>query len=238
MRKILLLLICTPIIAFAQRTVDNEEILAQITNGDSQYYYPRLMGRYMVGDRTLTEDDYYYLYYGYAFQDSYNPLNPAPIESSKILAIFERNPEPGFSDALEIIALAKEVMKSTPFSPTNINFLTYAYGIVGDTINERTSSEQFKKIISTIKSTGTGVKENSPWVVLSFADAGDVIASMGLQVGRRIIVSRSVEFISLTIPEGKIKGYYFDYSRVYWRKPDAIPEKSSGGWMFNGIKLK
>ena len=33
------------------------------------------MLRYQSGDDTMTEEDYHYLYYGYAYQDAYKPLN-------------------------------------------------------------------------------------------------------------------------------------------------------------------
>jgi hypothetical protein len=36
--------------------------------------------------------------------------------------------------------------------------------------------------------------------------------------------------------EDKIKGFYFDYSRVYRNKPDEVIIKRDRTWQFNNLK--
>ena len=55
---------------------DNDFIFAEINSTASQYYYPNLMMRYEAGD-ALTDNEYHFLYYGYAFQPQYKPLDAA-----------------------------------------------------------------------------------------------------------------------------------------------------------------
>ena len=83
MRKLFVILLAAVLAAPAlsgQVAPDNDDIFEQTINNESPYYYPALMLRYNSGDTTLTEKDYYYLYYGYAFSDDYHPLAPIPAE--------------------------------------------------------------------------------------------------------------------------------------------------------------
>ena len=62
----------------------------------------------------------------------------------------------------------------------------------------------------------------------------------GLSYGKARIVSRTVEFVPLTVPyvvEGKKrKGFYFDFGRVYWNKPEGYTYKRDRTWQFNNLK--
>lgn len=40
-------------------------------------------------------------------------------------------------------------------------------------------------------------------------------------------------FIPLRI---KVKGYYFDYSRIYWNKPEGYVFKRERTWQINNMK--
>jgi hypothetical protein len=65
---------------------------------------------------------------------------------------------------------------------------------------------------------------------------------MGLESKRPEIISRSVQYIPLVetmrVPDGKIKGYYFDYSRIYRRKPDNVKLEKKRTWQFNNLGVK
>ena len=128
-------------------------------------------------------------------------------------------------------------MKTDPFSPSNINFLVYAYGTMGDSVGERINYIRLQNIINTIKSSGTGEKEYSPWHVLSLAHAEDVMGNMGVEYRKPMII-RTTEFFPLEVKKDKVKGYYFDYNRAYWNRPDQVPQRQKNGWEFNGIPLK
>lgn len=84
MRRLLLLILSTLTVAAMSATtqevkseprVPNEEdILRQTMVTSSPYYYTNLMLKYRNGTEPLTDLEYYYLYYGYAYQDSYRPF--------------------------------------------------------------------------------------------------------------------------------------------------------------------
>ena len=77
--KRLLTLLCVAFITLtaAAEVPDNDKIFAAINDSNSEYYYPNLMMRYKSGE-PLTDEQYHHLYYGYAYQAGYRPLNDNP----------------------------------------------------------------------------------------------------------------------------------------------------------------
>ena len=218
---------------------ENEQILSDIMNGLSPYYYPSLFMRYMEGDTTLTMDDYRHLYYGYAWQPEYEPFDKPQAKDDLLRLIAVTKDSLSLENAEKIIDLANEVMKSDPFSPGNLNILVYGYGSIGNKVQEKINYRRLQMVIKTIQSSGTGLKEASPWHVLSFSHATDMMAYLNLDYGTRRVVSRTTEYIPLAFRlPGGVKGYYFNFERMYWHRPDKMPEKESAGWEFNGIPLK
>ncbi|MDE7125005.1 MAG: DUF4919 domain-containing protein, partial [Muribaculaceae bacterium] len=52
---------------------DLETIKSETTDPTSSRYYPKLMQSYLSNDTTLTAEDFRFLYYGYLFQEDYEP---------------------------------------------------------------------------------------------------------------------------------------------------------------------
>lgn len=230
--------VAVPFVSTAQRVPNDEEIFDQIINSESPYYYPNLMIRYNAGDMTLTAEDYYYLYYGFPFADNYRPLRPIPSED-KVLEVLERaQGSPTYDDMLEIIRYATETMKQDPFGPNNLNFLVYAYGAIGDTINERINYDRMNKVLATIEASGSGRAEKSPMYIIRLSHAADVLASYGFNIVKRLIVSRSTEYVTVEDAAGiqQPKGYYFDFTRVYRENQDDAP-KPERRWKINDYPI-
>lgn len=219
-------------VAAAAQPPDYDEILARTTDPASEFYYPALLQRYIDGDDELNGEHYRALYYGFVFHDQYKPLDPIT-EETEILNIFDGvGMEMTADDAAKVLELARKVMERDPFSPANINFMTFAYGILGDTENERLSALRLAGVLSAISSSGDGIGENSAWHVISFAHVNDFLGARGLEPRNRRVVSRALEYVTLREPDGKNKGYYFDFSRAYSKPPTVMPEKPKG------IKMK
>ena len=72
-RFLVILSVLFTALSVSAKTPDNDRIFAAINNVDSPLYYPNLMLRYKEG-KPMTEEEYHHLYYGYAFQPSYKPL--------------------------------------------------------------------------------------------------------------------------------------------------------------------
>uniref|UniRef100_UPI00405720DF DUF4919 domain-containing protein n=1 Tax=Alistipes sp. TaxID=1872444 RepID=UPI00405720DF len=217
-------------------TPNNDRIFAEITNVDSPFYYPNLMLRYKEG-KPMTDNEYHHLYYGYAFQPSYKPLeaNPSMTRIQEIMARISID-TPSVRDIDELIAAGIAAMEYDPFSPTLLNILTYAYGAAGDRVRELAYSEHMRGILRCIEQSGDGLKERTPMHIIMFSHGLDYIASKNINHLKGRIISRTVEFVPFDFPKNKVKGYYFDYSRVYWNKPENYTFKRERTWQFNNLK--
>ena len=223
-------------LSVSAKTPDNGRIFAAINNVDSPLYYPNLMLRYREG-KPMTEEEYHHLYYGYAFQPSYKPLevNQSMNRVQEIMARISID-TPSVHDIDELIAAGVAAMEHDPFSPTLLNILVYAYGASGDKVRELAYSDHLNGILRCIEQSGDGLKEKSPMHIIMFSHGTDLIASKGIQYRKGQIMSRTVEFVPFDYTRNKVKGYYFDYSRVYWNKPDNYTFKRERTWQFNNLK--
>ena len=141
-----------------------------------------------------------------------------------------------------IISVCTEAMYTDPFSPTVLNMMIFAHGALGDKAKEEAYFYHLQGILETIKSSGDGRSDKYPMHIIMFSHAVDVVASMGVEAKRAQIISRNVEYIPLVeprrVPDGKIKGFYFDYSRIYRNKPDDVTFKRERTWQFNNLGVR
>lgn len=221
------------------RMPDNDDILVRTIDYDSPYFLDRLMGKYFAWQQPLSDEEMHYLYYGYAYSDLYKPLEPIGAEDEVLATVEEIMSEPTEERMRKLIESGLQVMERDPFSPKNLNFLAFAYGALGDTINEKKCFERLGAVLRTIESSGTGEKESSPMHVLWFSHAADVLYARGLDIKSREVVSRTCEYIFLTMKDEKGNlGYYFDFSRVYWVRSEQPLQPEKRGWTINNIPLK
>ena len=222
------------------RVPNEDDILRHTLSTSSPYYYTNLMLAYQNGTEPLDDNGYYYLYYGYVYQDSYRPFvkNNALDLMLEIMAGI--NPErPTVGQLESLIERGIEAMELDPFNPKVLNMLAYAYGALGDKSREELYFNHLNGILRAIESSGTGRDEKSPWHILMFSHAYDIVASKGYAYNEGRIISRTVEFIPLLRKtHDKIKGFYFDYSRVYRNKPDDVVLKRDRTWQINNLAPK
>ena len=218
------------------RVPDEDDIVDRTMDSQSPYYYPNLMMRYRSGE-ALTEDDYFYLYYGFAYDDNYRPLDTNP-PLDRFFGLVERlNVDMPDVELLRTLTVTgEEVMVRDPFSPKVLNVMAYAWGALGDSQKEQAYYDRLNGIIRTIESSGEGTSEKSPRHVLMFSHARDVLSSHGLEFRTSKLMSRSVEYIPLERPDGRVKGYYFDYSRIYRQRPERTDYRRPRTWQFNNLK--
>ena len=214
-----------------------EEILSNTLNTASPYYYTNLILKYRAGNESLTAKEYYYLYYGYYFSDDYRPFTENKAFDDLVDVMSGLNPnEPTIGQLELIVERGIAALEADPFSPKVLNILAYAYGALGDNTREQLYFNHLNGILGAIEHSGSGVKEDSPKHILMFSHAYDLLASQGYTYNEARIISRSVEYIPLkTKSHDGTKGFYFDYSRIYSRKPDNIVFKRDRTWQFNNL---
>lgn len=207
---------------------DYKKIADEVKDPASPYYYPHLFDRYERGDTTLTREDFRYLYYGYPDQPSYKPLLPSPYADSLGRA-FGRKTSATAGDYRRIVEFARGVLKDEPFSMRDLNVLAFAYQMLDEPERGKIQMFKVRGILDAIRSTGNGLTEQTPWFVIYMRDVEDVLNLIGARFTRLLIVSSTVEFAPVyNLPDKRQKGYYFDYSEVYKRRPDYL----------DGVKVK
>ena len=150
--------------------------------------------------------------------------------------------EPDREQMQYIISVCTEAMYADPFNPTVLNMMVFAHGALGDKVKEEAYYNHLQGVLNTIKTSGDGRTDKYPMHIIMFSHAVDVVASMGVEPKRAEIISRNVEYIPLAeprrVPDGKIKGFYFDYSRIYRNKPDDVTFKRERTWQFNNLGVR
>ena len=169
MKRLLILWLLLPLLSAAKVPVESD-IKARIEDPASEQYYPNLRLRYEQADSTLTAEDYHYLYYGYAYQPQYRPLetNPALDRFYETLARLNVD-APADTDLLAVIEAGTEALEADPFSPQVLNFLSFAHAQRGDTAQAAAYRDKMNLVLATIESSGDGLTEETPWHILMYA---------------------------------------------------------------------
>lgn len=241
-RLLIAFMLIVPFIALA-KIPDEEDIKRKIFDPESKYYYTNLMMRYNNLER-LNDEEYHYLYYGYAYHELYKPTASNPSADELYASLAGLNTEnPDQQQVEEILTYCNRALEHDPFNPTMLNLLVFAYGTLGDKAKEQAYFYHLQGIMETIKTSGDGRSEKYPMHILMFSHAIDVVTSMGLETRRPRIISRTVEIVPLAVPHEvpdgkKIRGYYFDYSRIYRNRPDGATFKRERTWQFNNLGVK
>lgn len=208
--------------SFAQKVPDLDQIESTITNPGSKFYYPQLMHRYMASDSTLTSEDYYFLYYGYPFQSEYRPLMDSPYTDS-LKSSFGRHTNPTPEEFERMARYCTKILEVEPFNLRDINALAFSYSMTGRESEAALEMRKVNMIAQTIKSTGSGLTDKSPWWVIYQSHIEDLLNLMNCNYTRAILISSTVEFIPVSnMEDKKQKGYYFNYSEIYRQKPDYL----------------
>lgn len=103
------------------RVPDEDDIMVQTFSSSSPYYYTNLMLKYRSGLEKLTADEYYYLYYGYAYQDAYRPFATNRALDEMLMIMSGIDTEQPLVSQLE--ALIERGVESLDMDPFNLRCL-------------------------------------------------------------------------------------------------------------------
>lgn len=241
MKRLFLLFALLATLSAAAKTPVESDIIERITDPHSPYYYTALWMRYGNGDTTLTDEDYHYLYYGYAYQDGYKPFDSNPDMEQMLILMSGIDPDKVDRETLEeLLRTARMAHHRDPFSPKILNVLTFVCEALGDRKEAEAWAARMNGVVRAIVGSGDGFTQHTPRHILMFDHANDILSAEGLTHGKARIVSRTVEVVplvpSLVIEGKKRKGIYFDFSRIYRNKPEGYTYQRDRTWQFNNLK--
>lgn len=204
--------------------VDFEHIEQVINNSNSIYFYPKLLKSFMsASDTTMSIEAYRNLYYGYTYQEDYNPFRESRY-SNVVEKLYYKEPHTRAEcDSIELYA--EKSLKDNIFDMNQMKY--YIYVLKEKKKHARAAMLQFKldRLIATIMSSGKGTKEE-PWVVIAPEHEYNIINFLGYVATAHEEVGDGIEYITVKPKEGKsTQGFYFDVNRMMQVADLKFPDK-------------
>ncbi len=212
----LFILIVESTFAFAQFTPpDYKKIKKNITNNQSNLFYPKLMERYLQGDTSLTDNECHHLYYGFTLQPEYQPYNNNDTELYQFL---KEKPELNDEECLEAIRLSKEVLKENPFKFKALNTLMYCYDLLDSMELVNKCQWQMRAMAIAIIQSGNGLEPKTAFHVNEVGHEYFLLTLYELfPDGQELITLQKRHYDVLKLDENdyKIEKLYFNIDAFY-----------------------
>ena len=143
---------------------DFERIKAAVNDPKSAYYYPKLMERYERNETIMNLEDYRHLYYGYLFQEDFNPYRHNDI-FDRNEALYHKNKHTR-AELDSIISYANAALADNPFDLSQMDFLIYALRARGKVNLASIWQYRLNHLLQAIASSGTGTDPDNAWYVI------------------------------------------------------------------------
>ena len=121
----------------------------------------------------MNNDDYRHLYYGYLFQEDFNPYRHNEA-STKNESLYYKNTHTR-AELDSIIAYADEALADNPFDLQQMNFLIYALRARGKVNRAAIWQYRLNHLLQAIISSGTGADEEHAWYVINPRHEYDIV---------------------------------------------------------------
>jgi hypothetical protein len=196
--------------------INFSEIQKAVSSEESGFYFPVLFNRYLNADTTLSMEEFRYLYYGYTYQENYQPYKR--MEAENIIQELILKDTLTSSDFSLIYNHCLAILQQHPFSTRYLLTAAIACTQSGNPEDSRNYYYKYDRIISTIMSSGDGATEQSAWSVILISDEAELISALGFQrTGQQKMLGKSLcDFVYVANNEYGIDGFYFDISRLFY----------------------
>ncbi|MBX3044373.1 MAG: DUF4919 domain-containing protein [Candidatus Kapabacteria bacterium] len=192
-------------------SVDINKIKAEITDENSDYFYPKLFERYSENDTTLTLDEFRRLYYGHALQPYYNPNISRTDDSARTLKDLLRNRSNDFG---RLNNLCKFVLRLDPFWIDALYILSISSEMLGDLETSEYAVYKHTMLLRTILQSGDGRSYQSAFTILSISDEYSLLNALGLKFKEQALMhndGKPYDYLAVEPDdELEIEGLYFN----------------------------
>lgn len=201
---------------------DFRQIERNIKEPTSSFYYPNLMKGYMNGDEKITRDEGRHLYFGYVYQQDYEPSDTSSYNNmlAKTLAKGVFTP----ADYNDILQYSSALLLQDPFNLRALNAKLLVYAQQDDSEEYRKVAQQRKVVHDAIVSTGDGMSDSTPFYVIKVSHEYDILPFLGYTYGGEDIIIRNKKVNYLTLGKNR-----FGVNRVYFNISPVIDYISSHG---------
>jgi len=197
---------------FAIKKVDFDHIKEVTFNPNNAYYYPKLLKAYNSNDTTLSIEAWRNFYYGYTFQEDYNPFRES-VYSNVVEQLYYKQPL-SRADCDSIEKYAEKSLNDNMFDMNQMNFFIYVLKEKKKYARAAVRQYRLDRLIAAIMSSGRGTKEE-PWVVIAPEHEYNIINFLGFVATDHETLDGGIDYIKVQPVAGKsAEGFYFDISRM------------------------
>ncbi len=198
-----------------------ETIKEQVSDVEGVYYYPYLVKRFQQNDISLKNIDYIMLYYGFIYQNSYNPYKVMVLEDS--LSVLTKDKK-----GKEAIALADQIQTEHPISL--VSHIEKAYALHGTNQESLALIElnKYRLLKQTIMTSGTGESYANPLVVITPKDEDIILLAHKLTPLSKSMNGNAGRYYNVYLvrnDKGKQYPLYFDITLPYTIGMKKLSEK-------------
>ena len=208
---------------FEVHKVDFNHVKEVIENPNSVYFYPKLMQSFLSNDTTMSIEAYRNLYYGYTFQEDYNPFRMS-VYSNVVEQLYYKQPH-SREECDSIMKYAGLSLDDNIFDLDQMQYFIFA--LKEKKRRARAAVRQFRhdRIVAAIMSSGKGTKEE-PWVVIMPSHEYNIVNMLGYVATEHRDEGNGLEYIAVQPKEGKTtQGFYFDVKRMMEVANLKFPDK-------------
>ena len=199
---------------------DMEQIKREVTDPASKYYYPKLMEMYERNETIMNLQDYRHLYYGYLFQEDFNPYRHSEVSSKNESLYYKSKHTRAELDS--IISYAREALKDNPFDLSQMNFMIYALRERGKVNLANIWQYRLNHLLQAIVSSGTGADKDNALYVINPRHEYNIINFQNAVAKHQEYEEPYFDRIDVEKKGGKESGtYYFNIRNLleeYYRK--------------------
>ena len=194
------------------KPVDFDSIKAATQDSKSKFFFPKLMKAFESNDTTMTFEEYRYLYYGYVFQEDYNPFRES--QYADMIESLYYNKEFTRSECDTIEKYAELSLDDNIFDLQQMEYFIFALKEKKKFARAAIRQYRLNHIIATILSSGNGTAEN-PWVVTSVSHEYYILNKLGYVATEHRTLPGCIDFIAVNPKNDKSpEGFYFDASKI------------------------
>lgn len=208
---------------FAQETEfskpDYNSIERNIKDKNSEFYYPVLIEKFVKHDTLITAEQYHHLYYGFVFDDSYNPYGrfSKDKELNELLGKEKLTNE----EIQSVVSLADRALTENPFDMEMLNILSIFKDMIGDHEESKQIAVNLIGLIRAIVESGNGKECQTAYHVISPRDEYAVMGIMGISsLGQSLIGSCDLQ--RLDEEKYGISRLFFDISKPFKKLSDSF----------------
>ena len=178
-----------------------------------KYYFPKLMARYQRNDTTMTAEEYRYFYFGYMFQEDYDPYRTSPYsgrtDSLRMKATHTKE------EIDTIRKYAELTLRDNPFDLRQMSFLVHVLKEKRKDMTAKIWEYRLEQLLGAVKSTGTGEDMENAWSVIYPMHEYDVVQLLGYEATDADFIEPGFDYLTVR-PDGTQKhsrpaaGFYFN----------------------------